>query len=230
MKNFFPTSILSGFDEEMKIPHLITSAMPAKALHFLYDNDMKIIGIAGPTASGKTTVARQLEEHLGARRIKYSDILIDLARERGLDADDKATLQNLFLTEREVRGEDFLSRELEVRIASINAPYLVIEGNRRLADAAALRRFATLKKCPLLLLFIDASADTRFARYNRRLESSGAAAISRAAFDALEQNGAEDEIGALREMFTKDGMYIQTDVLEPEDVFTQISAYLNGKQ
>lgn len=191
---------------------------------------MKIIGIAGPTASGKTTVARQLEERLGARRIKYSDILIDLARERGLDENDKATLQNLFLTEREVRGEDFLSRELEVRIASIDAPYLVIEGNRRLADIAALHRFAELKMCSLVLLFIDASADTRFVRYNRRLEDAGSAAISRAAFDTLEQNGAEDEISELREIFKQDGLYITTDALDPEAVFAEINAYLSGRQ
>jgi len=63
-----------------------------------------VIGIAGPTASGKTTVARMLEEHHGALRMRYSAILAEIARQRGLDPDDKATLQQLYLEGRKEKA------------------------------------------------------------------------------------------------------------------------------
>ena len=71
-----------------------------------------IIGIAGPTAGGKTTIARLLEERNNAFRTRYSDILIRIANQKGLPH-DKATLQNLSIAERIEKGEDFLAKEME---------------------------------------------------------------------------------------------------------------------
>ena len=42
----------------------------------------------------------------------------------------------------------------------------------------------------------------------------------------LERNGAEDELGALREIFKKEGLYISTDRRLPEEIFEEISQYL----
>lgn len=69
-----------------------------------------IIGIAGPTAGGKTTIANLLEERAGAFRTRYSDILIGIANERGLPH-DKPTLQTLFLSLKDEHGDDFLTKE-----------------------------------------------------------------------------------------------------------------------
>ncbi len=55
---------------------------------------MIIIGIAGPTASGKTSVAKYIEKRFGAMRTRYSEILATVATERGLPT-DKATLQKM---------------------------------------------------------------------------------------------------------------------------------------
>lgn len=185
-----------------------------------------IIGIAGPTAGGKTTIAKMLGEKLGAYRTRYSDVLAEIAREQGLDADDKATLQNIFLTERKTRGEDFVAKEMEKRVQKIENPLIVIEGNRRLVDISTLKRIAEARKDTLLLLFADAAPEVRFARYNRRLEEAGDAPISKEAFAKLEANDAEDEVDDLREIFKKEGTIIDSTLSHPEEIFELVKKLL----
>lgn len=189
-----------------------------------------IIGIAGPTASGKTTVARMLEEEYGAVRMRYSSILSEIALERGLDPNDKATLQGLFLTERETRGEDFLTKEMEERVGRINKDFIVIEGNRRLVDIDTLRRIAKTHNDSLTLLFIDASRETRFNRYNERLITQGEEPISFEAFTALESNDAENEIDDLKLIFEKEGLVINTDNQDAETVFKEVKTLIASKR
>ena len=187
-----------------------------------------IIGIAGPTASGKTTIARMLEEDYGAVRLRYSSILSEMAVERGLDGDDKATLQGLFLTERETRGEDFLTKEMEERVSRLDNDFIVIEGNRRLVDINTLRQVASTHKTSLVLLFIDASRETRFVRYNERLITQGGEPISFEAFTALESNDAEDEIDDLKTIFENEGLIINTDDQNAEAVFKEVKALIES--
>lgn len=185
-----------------------------------------IIGIAGPTASGKTTIAHMLAETTNAFRIKYSDMLSVLAFERGLDPEDKSTLQNLFLSERETRGEDFLTKELEAKVLAVDSPNIIIEGNRRLVDIEMLRRVAAQKRDRLLLLFIDADIDVRFSRYNERLQKHGEAPVSYEDFLELERNGAEDQLDDLKAIFAQEGIVINANARTPEKIFEEISQYL----
>lgn len=189
-----------------------------------------IIGIAGPTASGKTTVARMLEEKYGAVRTRYSSILSEMATERGLDPEDKATLQGLFLTERETRGEDFLTKEMEERVRRLDNDFIVIEGNRRLVDLKTLKRITEVRNDSLILLFIDASRETRFDRYNERLVTQGEELISFEAFTALEANDAEDEIDDLKTIFEKEGLIINTDNQNAEAVFEEIKTLIETEK
>ena len=188
-----------------------------------------VIGIAGPTASGKTTVARMLEEKYGAPRLRYSQILSEMASERGLNPEDKATLQNLFLSERETRGEDFLTKEMEERVKKLNDPFIVIEGNRRLVDVETLNRIAKAREDTLLLLFIDASLEQRFLRYNKRREAYNEDTISLQEFEQLENNDAEDEINMLKEIFQKEGLVINTDNINAEEVFKAVTTAIEDK-
>jgi cytidylate kinase len=185
-----------------------------------------IIGIAGPTASGKTTIAHMLGEKLGAFRIKYSDILSGIAFERNFDPEDKATLQNLFLSERETRGEDFLTKEMEQKVLSVSYPNIIIEGNRRLVDIDMLKRVAKAKNDKLLLLFIEASLETRFNRYNDRLIYNNQPPISFEDFLKLEQSGAEDELSQLRAICEKEGALIDANKNTPEEIFKQVTNLL----
>lgn len=185
-----------------------------------------IIGIAGPTASGKTTVAELIADELDAFRIKYSDLLSMLAFERGLDANDKSTLQNLYLSEREERGEDFLAKEMEQKIDTVTDENILIEGNRRVVDIPMLRRIAQKRDDKLFLLFIDASVETRFARYNSRLQKHDEQPITYEAFLELEKNGAEDELAELRNLFEKEGLVIASDNQTPEEIFATVKEHL----
>lgn len=186
-----------------------------------------IIGIAGPTASGKTTIAHMLGKELDAFRIKYSDILSQIAFERGLDAEDKSTLQNLFLSERETHGEDFLARAMEERILSGRYQNVIIEGNRRLADIEMLRRLAYKRDDQLCFLYVDASVDTRFERYNNRLQQHDQPPITREAFDELERSGAEDELPPIRDIFSREGLVVTSDSKSPEEIFAEVKVYLS---
>lgn len=188
-----------------------------------------VIGIAGPTASGKTTVARMLEETYGAVRLRYSSILSEMAKERELDPDDKATLQGLFLTERETRGEDWLTKEMEERAGQCKEAMVVIEGNRRLVDVETLRRIAEARGDSLLLLFIDASTDSRFQRYNARLSEHNEPPISAEVFAALESNAAENELEDLKAIFAEEGLVINTDNKNADEVFKDVTTCIESE-
>lgn len=161
-----------------------------------------------------------------AFRIKYSDILSTLAFERGLDANDKSTLQNLYLSERKIHGEDFLSRALEEKVKSVDYPNIIIEGNRRLVDIPMLKRLSAHKNDRLFLLYIDASVETRFARYNNRLQKQEQLPISFETFMELEHSGAEDELDELKVIFQKEGLVIDASDRTPEEVYHEVSQYL----
>jgi len=185
-----------------------------------------VIGIAGPTASGKTTVANNLEELYGAVRVRYSAILAEIARDRGLDPSDKATLQKLYLEGRKTEGEDFLARKVIKQLVPITNDLIVIEGNRRLVDVDALRSIAAARDDELKLIFIDASVETRYNRYCDRLRELGDEPVMFKEFCTLEKNEAEAEISDLRSIFEKEGMIIDTDHLNTADTMKKVEAYL----
>lgn len=181
-----------------------------------------IIGIAGPTASGKTTAAKLLAEKLGAYRAKYSDVLIDIAKVRRLSV-DKASLQALSNELRAAHGNDYLGKELWKRLITIPNTHLVIEGNRLMDDMKFLSWLAKEEGKRLVLFYIDAETDERFARINPRLISEGAPPLSREEFDALERDPCEAELPRVREYIQKHGTVIDTTRMSQDEVETMVS-------
>jgi cytidylate kinase len=181
-----------------------------------------IIGIAGPTASGKTTAAKILAKKLGAYRAKYSDVLIDIAKVRRLST-DKASLQALSNALRAEHGNDYLGKELWKRLITIPNTNLVIEGNRLMDDMKFLTWHAREEGKQLVLLYIDAETDARFTRINPRLKSEGAPPLSREAFDALERDPCEKELSQVREYIRKHGTVIDTTHMTQDEVETMVS-------
>lgn len=185
-----------------------------------------IIGIAGPTASGKTTIAQMLTKRFGAYCTRYSLILAEIAKQQGLPT-DKATLQKIYADERKIRGDDFLSRMLEKIIAGVNTDLIVIEGNRKISDITLLERLndleklRELKKTDLRLLFVDASVEVRFRRYYKRQAGIGEKPVSFRAFLDLENHVCEDEIIMLRDIISKKGHVLKTDDLSIEEMLRQ---------
>jgi len=189
-----------------------------------------LFGIAGPTASGKTTVTEHIVSIYQVEHMRYSQILSEIAVERGLDPTDKATLQHLYVSLREERGEAWLSEVIAERAKAGSAEHLVIEGNRRQVDLETLAAVAQARNEDWVLIFIDASPDTRFMRYNERLVRHGKPSITRVEFDILEQNPAEDEVDDLRQYAKKQGIYINTDQHSINDVKVLVDTLLSDRK
>lgn len=182
-----------------------------------------IVGIAGPSASGKSTIAKLLAESLRAYRAKYSDVLVSIAEGRKLPI-DTASLQALSNELRRILGNDYLGRELWKRLENITNANLVIEGNRLMDDMKFLSWIAEEEDKELVLIYIDADPASRWSRMNQRLRAKGEKAVLRSQFDALEQDPCEAELPRVLEYIRERGTVIDTTYLSQEQVMTLVSA------
>jgi dephospho-CoA kinase len=180
-----------------------------------------LIGIAGPTASGKTSAAKHLEEAHGAWRTRYSLILTEIAYERGIPH-DKQTLQHLSTELRSTLGEDFLTKLMRERVVRSDAPLIVVEGNRRMVDMRFLNSVAQETARDLVLLYIDAAPDIRFVRINERLRGEGSAPLSREAFDALENDECEEELPLVLAHIRERGTVIDNSSITFEELLKKV--------
>lgn len=180
-----------------------------------------IIGIAGPSASGKTAAATHIAQSHGAYRTKYSDVLIAIATARRIPL-DKASLQHLSTTLRHDHGEDYLTRELHKRLERVPNKIVVIEGNRRNVDIDFLLSLAEEQGKDLLLFYIDADYAMRLGRMNTRLIQEGKALISKEEFDVLENNECEAELPLVCARILKYGVVIDNTKLSLEELKTKI--------
>lgn len=172
-----------------------------------------IIGIAGASASGKTTVAKYLAEKLGGFRTKASDVLIDIAKEKGLPT-DKQSLQKLSRHLRKMHGENFLAREVAKRVAAYEGAVVVVEGNRRLTDLRALADMALQRKTKLHLLYVEASPVCRYKRYRQREGAS----LTYGEFLKLDEDECEQELPAVRDYCAQVGKILETDNLTKKQI------------
>lgn len=136
-----------------------------------------VVGIAGGTASGKTTAAQQFVERLGARGVlidhdRYYKSLPPHTRPLDHNFDHPHSLD----TERLVRDLDGLRAGTAVRVPRYDfashsrlgeedllepTPVIVVEGILVLSDAALRERFDAR-------IYVDAPDDTRLIRRIRR--------------------------------------------------------------
>jgi dephospho-CoA kinase len=185
----------------------------------------QLIGIAGPTASGKTSAAAFIEAKYWAVRFRYSQIISKFAAERGLPH-DKATLQNLSTELRGTHGEDFLTKHMEHRVEESPEKVVVIEGNRRMGDMYTLSRLSEKTGRTLTLLYIDASQEVRFERINTRLAKEGNTKLSLEAFTRLENDECEEELPLVCEYIKKHGLIISNSTITEEMLGAQIDTLL----
>lgn len=175
----------------------------------------RLILIAGPTASGKTTLAVHLEQAHGAYRTKYSDILIEIADARGTPR-TKEHLQRLSTQLRSEHGEEYLTARMREALRPVAHELIVIEGNRRMVDLMFGEDFAAEADRELSLVYVDADTGTRRARMNVRLLGQGAPTLTEDQFGALEADECENELPLVRAYLEHRGTVIDTTNTPPE--------------
>ena len=184
-----------------------------------------IIGIAGPSASGKTVVARHIAKRKSAYWTKYSDVLLRLARNRKLST-NKASLQALSTQLRHDHGEDFLTRELHRQLVLVPNKMVVVEGNRRMVDMHFLTSLAEEEGKELVLIYIDADPSVRFGRMLERLAREGQEPITRSMFDVLENDECEEELPLVRDYVKAHGTVIDNTDLTLETLTKEVDELL----
>lgn len=117
-----------------------------------------VIGIVGPIASGKDTVAEYISKKLGIPAFQTSAPLKEIAKERNIPL----TRKDLILLSRELaheRGEDHLARTL---LGKINDKG-IITGMREVAQITYLRNNSNFT-----LIAVNADQKIRFERLKSR--------------------------------------------------------------
>lgn len=158
---------------------------------------MKLIGIGGSTASGKTALAQKLIEHFSATTNRYSHILANLAVAEGIKT-DKESLQKFSTTMREEQGENSIALLMNEWVRKQTSEVVVIEGMRRLVDIVSLEAVAKETNRDWVFLFVDAPVEVRMKRFNERLERGGIIPVSNDEFYALDTHEAEVELPLIR--------------------------------
>ena len=126
----------------------------------------QIIGITGPIAAGKGTIAEYFRERHHATLFRFSSSLFSILELLGLPT-DREHLSRLSRILREGFGEDTLARALATQVEKSSDQLIIVDGVRRPDDIALLERQAGFK-----LIYIDAPIATRFARMKLRGEKA----------------------------------------------------------
>jgi len=103
---------------------------------------------------------------------------------------------------------------------------IVVEGNRRLVDIPALKDIAAARNDELKFIYIDASQETRCARYQARLKEMGDEPVAFEEFCRLEDSETERELTELREIFAKEGIVINTNELDTNQTMQKVQDFL----
>jgi dephospho-CoA kinase len=126
----------------------------------------KIIGITGPMASGKGTIADYFIKNHGAVSYRFSSSLFDICNILGMNTDRN----NLFRVSKILReefGDDILAIALASKVAHSSDSLIIVDGIRRPADIYELSKFEGFK-----LIYLDAPIKLRYERMKLRGEKS----------------------------------------------------------
>ncbi len=149
----------------------------------------RVVGLAGPIGSGKTSLAEFLRDKHGFGYVRYSQVLEDMLRAKGKPV-TRETLQafgeEIFRT---IGGRGLT--ELVIQRIPSSRP-AVVDGIRHLDDSDTLRK---VFDGHFTLIYLDSSADDRFRRLQAR---SPAACLSREVFDRVSRHPVESDIELLK--------------------------------
>lgn len=123
-----------------------------------------IIGIAGPMASGKGTIAEYYIKNHRAVSYRFSAALFDILNILGIKT-DRNNLFRISKILREEFGSDALAIALANKVKNSSDELIIVDGIRRDDDINELRKFDGFK-----LIYVDAPIEKRFERMKLRGE------------------------------------------------------------
>lgn len=129
-------------------------------------NSKIILGFAGLICSGKGTAAKYLEEQYGAKTFRFSTMLRDIL-DRLYLPHTRDNLVKISEILRDTFGEELMAKTMAEDVKKTDAPLVVVEGVRRMADIAYLTQLPNF-----VMLEIFADPKTRHARMNARGENA----------------------------------------------------------
>lgn len=146
-----------------------------------------VLAVAGPIASGKTTLSIHLSETLGWRRTAFGDYVRGVAHTKGLDGSLREVLQSI--------GAELIADGWEVFCRSVleNAGWhsgepLIIEGVRHEQCLSTLRML--VHPLPCYLIWIRVSDSVRMARLLTR-------GIDTPILEKTESHSTEEQVGSV---------------------------------
>ena len=147
-----------------------------------------IIGLVGPIASGKSTVAAYLRDNYGAAVFNFSQPLRDILTRLHLEV-NRANLANLSENLRGLFGQDLISRTLEADLQASQTPLIVLDGVRRLPDIERIKQLPNF-----VLVGVVAKERQRHQRLIGRGQNADDRTKTFEQFLADEQAGADRDI------------------------------------
>lgn len=150
-----------------------------------------VIGLTGPQAAGKGTIAAYLKDRYGAASFRFSSPLWSVLDYLGI-APTRDALIKLSEILRSTFGEEILAVGLAQQIKQTENTFIVVDGVRRSEDITTLSNVSAFH-----LIGIDAPPEIRYERALARNEKPEEATITYEQFLAVEQRSTEVTARAL---------------------------------
>jgi dephospho-CoA kinase len=151
---------------------------------------MKVIGLIGRIASGKSSIADYMVDEKEAAYFRFSDVLRDVLA-RIHEQNTRENLQKLGISLRSAFGDDILAKSLRADVLEDNSEYVIIDGIRYQDEVEMVKSLGGVT------VYVHSPVKTRYERVLSR-GSRGEARISLKEFNDSEEKPTEkriDEIG-----------------------------------
>lgn len=176
---------------------------------------MKVIGIIGQKAAGKTTIADYIAHKTNATVHSYAEILDDVLNILHLPITNINEIKLVGL--RDVFGENTLPRALRKKINDENSPLVIVTSIRFQSELNDVRAYSGSK-----LIYVESDIQVRFKRMRKRNQKADDMSISFEQFISLEADSTEKYIKKLGE--ESDFKVVNNG--SEQELFTQVDAIL----
>lgn len=178
---------------------------------------MIVIGIIGPKASGKDTIARYIAEKYHGKNHSHSEILSDILDILSMEKSRENQIKLVAL--RDKFGTDVLMKALNKKIRNDNVEVEAITGIRFENEYENIRSYPNNK-----IIYIDSDVEVRYKRQLERNEKADDSTMTLEKFLELEEAVTEQNIRTLGEK--ADFKIFHNG--SPEELYPKIDEILQG--